>query len=134
MRVDVGYNPTIYGWFYDETINSDSRNGLSTSVCGHLIFDEMKLKTGVCWRTSDHKACGFVSSSSTLTLTNTLRDMLTVVQNENDEVVSSVMWEENFVPAVYVNQWRYRSTYGVLHNAEFFLMMVPSTEMNYWIS
>jgi hypothetical protein len=46
--------------------------------------------------------------------------MLTLVQIEDDEVVSAVMWEENFVPAVYVNQWRYRSTYGVLHNAEFF--------------
>jgi hypothetical protein len=46
--------------------------------------------------------------------------MLAVVKNEDEEVVSAVMWEEKFVPAVYVNQWRYRSTYGVLHNADFF--------------
>jgi hypothetical protein len=49
MRVSEGYNPTIYGWFFDETINSDRRNSQTTSVFGHLdlVFDEMKLKTGV---------------------------------------------------------------------------------------
>jgi hypothetical protein len=35
------------GGFFDDKINSDSRNDLSNSVFGHLIFDEMKLKTGV---------------------------------------------------------------------------------------
>ena len=69
MRVNDGYNATIYGWFFDKRINSgDRRNSQTSSVCGHLIFEEMKLKTGVCWRSSDHKACGFVSSNSTLML------------------------------------------------------------------
>ena len=40
-------------------------------------------------------------------------------QNEDDKVVSE-LWEESYVPAVYVNQWRFRSVHGVLHNAEFF--------------
>jgi hypothetical protein len=32
MRVNEGYNPTIYDWFFDETINSDRRN-LSRRQC-----------------------------------------------------------------------------------------------------
>jgi hypothetical protein len=42
-----------------------------------------------------------------------------LLQNEDDEVVSE-LWEDSYVPAVYVNQWRFRSAYGVQNNAEFF--------------
>jgi hypothetical protein len=101
MPVNEGYNPTIYGCFFDQKINSNRRNSQSTSASGHLIFDEMMLKTGVCWRSSNHKACGFVSSNSTLTLTNSIKDML--LQNEDDKVVTE-LWEESYLPAVYVNQ------------------------------
>jgi hypothetical protein len=83
MRVDDGYNPTIYGWVFDETINSDSRkNSAAMSVYGHLIFDEIKLKSGMCVggqvTTRTTQPCGFVflSNSSTLSLTNSIRDML----------------------------------------------------------
>jgi hypothetical protein len=54
------------------------------------IKDASELKTGVCWRSSDHKACSFVSSNSTLTLTNSIKDML--LQSEDDKVVSE-LWE-----------------------------------------
>ena len=75
----------------------------------------MKLKTGIYWRSSDHKACGFASCSSTMSLTDSIRDMIQDEENEHDEI-----FQEKYAPAIYVNQWRFQSTYNVIHNAEFF--------------
>lgn len=74
-RVNEGSNKRLYGHFFDKYVSVDSVNH-GGCVAGHLIFDEMKLKTGVFWRTTDHKACGFVSSSSTDSMKDILCDML----------------------------------------------------------
>ena len=115
MKLSDGYNPTIYGWFFDETVQGDKQNS-NNLLHGHLIVDEMKLKTGIYWRSSDHKACGFALCSSTMSLTDSIRDMIQDEEKENDEK----MFQEKYAPAIYVNQWCFRSTYNVIHNAEFF--------------
>ena len=61
-RLNEGYSPLIYGHFFDEYVATTS------PVIGQLEFDEMKLKTGVCWRTSDHTVCGFTGSNQNSTI------------------------------------------------------------------
>jgi hypothetical protein len=41
-----------------------------------------------------------------------------MIQDEEKEF--DEMFQEKYAPAIYVNQWHFRSTYNVCHNAEFF--------------
>jgi hypothetical protein len=107
-RLNEGYSPKIYGNFFDEYVCRQSL------VIGHLIFDEMKLKTGVFWRTSDHTVCGFASSNQNSTIRSVLSDM---VQHSDD---GTEEFYDTSAPAVYVNQWRFRSVYNVIHNSNFY--------------
>ncbi len=59
--LNEGYSPKICGNFFDEYVVSNSL------IIGHLVFDELKLKTGVFWRTSDHTVCGFAMLAPTRT-------------------------------------------------------------------
>jgi hypothetical protein len=108
-RLYEGFSPKIYGNFFDEFV------GRAPLAIGHLIFDEMKLKTGIFWRTSDHTVCGFASSHQNSTIRSVLSDIM--VQNGDD---STEAFHDTSAPAVYVNQWRFRSVYNVIHNSNFF--------------
>ena len=94
--------------FFDEYVTSNS------PVIGQLIFDEMKLKTGVFWRTSDHTVCGFATANQNSTIRSVLSDM---IQNGGD---GTDEFYDTSSPAVYVNQWRFRSIVNVIHNSTFF--------------
>jgi hypothetical protein len=107
-RLNEGCSPKTHGNFFDECV---CRLFL---VIGQLIFDEMKLKTGVFWQTSDHTVCGFASSKQNSTIRTVLSDM---VQNSDD---GTEEFYDTSAPAVYVNQWRFRSVYNVTHNSNFF--------------
>ena len=107
-RLNEGYSPKIYGNFFDEYVASNS------PVIGQLIFDEMKLKTGVFWRTSDHTVCGFATANQNSTIRSVLSDM---IQNGGD---GTDEFYDTSSPAVYVNQWRFRSIVNVIHNSNFF--------------
>jgi hypothetical protein len=107
--LNEGYSPLIYGHFFDEYVATNS------PVMGQLVFDEMKLKTGVCWRTSDHTVCGFAGSNQNSTIRSVLSDMLNA-----DESKVPQEFNDLSAPAVYVNQWRFRSIYNVIHNSNFF--------------
>jgi hypothetical protein len=107
-RLNEGYSPKIYGNFFDEYVKR------SSPVIGHLVFDEMKLKTGVFWRTSDHTVCGFASSNQNSTIRTVLSDMVKNGDSGTEE------FHDLSAPAVYVNQWRFRSVYNVIHNSNFF--------------
>jgi hypothetical protein len=109
-RLNEGYSPKIYGNFFDEVVAHTT-----PPVIGHLIFDEMKLKTGIFWRTSDHTVCGFANSNQNSTIRSVLIDM---VQNGDDS--STAEFHDTSAPAIYVNQWRFRSVYNVIHNSNFF--------------
>jgi hypothetical protein len=61
-RLNEGYSPKTYGNFFDEYVVRNS------PVIEHLVFDEMKLKTGVFWQTSDHTISGFASLNQNSTI------------------------------------------------------------------
>jgi hypothetical protein len=103
-----GYSLKICGNFFDEYV------ALNSPVIGQLVFDEMKLETGVFWRTSDHTVCGFASANQNSTIRSVLSDML---QNDSD---GAEEFHDTSAPALYVNQWRFRSIYNVIHNSNFF--------------
>jgi hypothetical protein len=108
-RLKEGYSPQIYGNFFDECADLDDL------IIGHLVFDEMKLKTGVFWRTSDHTVCGFATFSPNTTIKSVLSDM---VENGDDGIPEE--FHHVKAPAVYVNQWRFRSSKNIVHNSNFF--------------
>jgi hypothetical protein len=68
----------------EETINNFESFVKKAGVFWHLIlpqFDEMKLETGVFWRTSNHAVCGFASSNQNSTIGSVLSYMVQNVDN-----------------------------------------------------
>jgi len=68
MMQEDGISPTTYQWFYDEVVSSLPVEAQQ----GHLMCDEMQLKSGVYWNTQTHKLVGFASDTSDLNLLDEL--------------------------------------------------------------
>jgi len=68
MKTSDGTFPKMYQWFYDDTIchipNAD--------CAGHIMCDEMHLKSGIYWNTASKKIVGFASNSQKLDLATKL--------------------------------------------------------------
>jgi hypothetical protein len=94
-RLKEGCSSKIHGDVFDECADLGT-----ILLIGHLVFDEMKLKTGVFWRTSDHTVCGFASLSLNFTIRSVLSNM---VQNRDNGVPEK--FHDVKAPAVCVNQW-----------------------------
>lgn len=111
MRVKEGIHPPVYGWFFDEHVSKKQ----PAVEHGHIIFDEMKLKSGIFWNTADHSLVGFASQDNkVLTIDDDLQQLF---RDDNIEAARMDSVEE---PAVYVNQFRFRSIKNTIHNSEFF--------------
>jgi len=77
MMQEDGISQNAYQWFYDEVVSCmPMKEGR-----GHLMYDEMHLKSGVYWNTQSHKLVGFASDTSDLNLLDELR----ALENINDD-------------------------------------------------
>jgi len=51
---------------------------------GHLMCDEMQLKSGICWSTTSHKLMGFATEKSGLNLLDELRALEKISNNSGN--------------------------------------------------
>ena len=79
--------------------------------CGHLMFDELKLKNGIAYNVNTNEITGFVEEGF-----NT-KDMFNMIFVFNGKYNSK---KEESNTNIYVNQWRFRSLRGKVHNGDFF--------------
>jgi len=120
MQTTDGICPEIYQCFYNDTVHHIPE----LERAGHIMCDEMQLKSGIYWNTLSHKLVGFASDSNELNLAKEIEILNNLVDGKIDEKYSTSECSEsldtNNVKAKKVNQWHFRSIKGVIHNAEYF--------------
>ena len=75
------------------------------------MADEIKLKSDIAYNCRNKEIIGFVGKNGSLNLREEFSDIL-----KSPEIAP----QNTKVPAVYANQWRFRSIHNKTHNAEFF--------------
>ena len=97
MMYDDGNAPIVYGWLADEI---SLGKWTDSDRIGHLIVDEMKLRSNLYWNCKSHKMIGLASDvEDTLDLGSELKQLTSANKLANDEVDASKV-------ANNVNQWR----------------------------
>jgi hypothetical protein len=107
FRMKDGEDPKVYCRFKDERL----RGKESAGMIGHLMADEIKLKSDIAYNCRNKEIIGFVGNKGSLNLREEFANLLTSPERASDDTK---------VPAVYANQWRFRSIHNKTHNAEFF--------------
>jgi len=110
----------MYQWFFDETVSHIPEQDRA----GNVMCAEMQLKSGIYWNTQSHKLVGFASDSEELNLADELDALNDILKgNDNNSLPTQNMiksLESDNCNAKKVNQWRFHSIKGVIHNAEYF--------------
>jgi len=120
MQTSDGICPTIYQWFFDDTIQHIPESDRA----GHIMCDELQLKSGIYWNMLSHKLVGFASDKSEMNLAKEIKAINNAVHEETDADCNSAQSSDSFdlnnANAKKVNQWRFRSIKGIIHNAKYF--------------
>ena len=84
----------------------------TTQVAGHLIVDEMKLKSGVFFHTKSHEVTGFATEGDGISLDEEIKHLFAESKNKKAENTKDV--------TSHVNQWRFRTYKNKVRNLEFY--------------
>ena len=76
---------------------------------GHVMMDEIKLKNGIMWNCMNGEVSGFIADE--LNAKDLMLDILGL---------SSTNKKDNRQLSAYANQWRFRSTRGIVHNSFYY--------------
>ena len=102
LKVRPGGDPSIYLSLQDEISESND------DIIGHVMMDEIKLKNGITYNCKSKEIVSFLPEE--MNTKNMLESILGInKKHKNGEVLS-----------VYANQWRFRSTKGLVHNSDFY--------------
>ena len=101
-RVNPGGDPSIYLMLQDEIFASEEK------IVGHLMFDEVKLKNGISFNCKSKEIVGFIPEEI-----NTQKMLENILNINKKKKYGELL-------SVYANQWRFRSTKGIVHNADFY--------------
>ena len=82
----------------------------SDQIYGHLMMDEIKLKNGIMWNCKNNEVTGYIPDELDC------KDMMKTLMGLKDSNEHSGKQIK-----AYANQWRFRSTRGLVHNASYFL-------------
>jgi len=120
MKTTDGTCPITYQWFFDDTVCKIPE----LERAGHLMCDEMHLKSGIYWNTQSHTLVGFASDSEQLNLADELHALNDVLEGTEINILETQTKIQSFENknsnAKKVNQWRFCSIKGVIHNTEYF--------------
>jgi len=109
MKTSDGICPSIYQWFLDDTVSHIPEQ----DRCGHLMCDEMQLKSGIYWNTYSHKLVGFASDLNELNLTKEIQSLNNAIEGKNDDDMLTSEFPESLemgnATAKKVNQWCFHS-------------------------
>ena len=120
MKLNAGICPKVYGWIYDDLNLQEHKNESTFKV--QILFDEMKLKSGIYFNCRDNSIIGFAESNDgkIFNLANELYDLMGLTNSHEDETECEYNIESLNEPASYVNVFRIRNAYGRNFNAKFF--------------
>jgi hypothetical protein len=100
-----GKDPRIYCRYKDERLRGKSKKGEG----GHMMVDEIKLKSDIAFSCQNNKIITFVSNKGTINLREEFESLLASE--------ASPMFDQTKQPVVYANQWRFCSVFNKTHNS-----------------
>jgi hypothetical protein len=104
VKINHGQDFALYALHSFECFQNQDTSKTSEPMFGQICCDEMKVKSGLVWRSSNHELVGFA---------NDLKKI--------DEIISEfVLEKENDKLETYINQWLYRSIKGLCFPCNFF--------------
>ena len=109
LKIAEGGDPMIYSMFQEE-VQVRKRDNIN-EIVGHLMLDEVKLKNGIAYNCNSNEVTGFIPEH--MDTKNVYQDILNKSTKTTDAEISKKA-------TVYANQWRFRSTLNLVHNADFF--------------
>ena len=113
VRVGEGKNPLTLAALWDQRQDFDIREeiqGASFLCAGLLEVDEIKVRSGIAFNTSNHSFAGVVSDSTTIDLSSELKQILKQDTNESD----------TFGAVESANVFRFRSLKNKKFNCTYF--------------
>ena len=109
LKIREGGDPMIYSLFQEEVQERKGNN--IDEIIGHVMLDEVKLKNGIAYNCKSNAVTGFLPEHM---------DTKNVYQNILNKSSCSTNEDSSKKATVYANQWRFRSTLNLVHNADFF--------------
>ena len=101
-KINPGGDPSIYLMMQCEISASPD------DIIGHLMIDEVKLKNGISFNCKSKEIIGFIHKEM-----NTKNKLENILKTNKSNKYSELLF-------VYANQWRFRSTKGLVHNSDFY--------------
>ena len=109
LKIVEGGDPLLYLMFQEEVQQRKGDN--MEQIFGHLMLDEVKLKNGIAYNCNSNEVTGFIPRH--MDTKNVYQQIL----NKSDKSADENQMKKS---TVYANQWRFRSTHNLVHNADFF--------------
>ena len=76
VAVSDGLCPEVFSWLGDAFVSRERSSHGEKGLAGHLMCDEIKIKSGVAWNTATHEAVGLVGVEGKVELQDDLRAIL----------------------------------------------------------
>ena len=116
-KINQGYNTKSYSRLHDEFVSRKDEK-----IVGHLLVDEMNLKSGIWFDTNTHEVSGFVTDGDGIDLDGEIKQLLRDLGKEKSTVIDQpTESNEQKLLVTHVNQWHFRSSFNEVRNLEFFL-------------
>jgi len=103
--VSDGLSPEVFGWLASNFKSHSDGKGMA----GHVMCDELKLRSGVAWNTATHRTVGLVGREGRVCLADDVKSLL---RGELSQEGGEAPAGEESETVTYVNQWKLRSVYG----------------------
>jgi len=116
--VTDGICQKTYQWFYDEVV---SQMADETEKAGHIMCDELQIKSTLCWNTQSHALVGFVTDTSELNFIEELKALESTRKEDGRSIDNQSDVHDDDKIAQKINQWRLRTVQGQHHNGKFWL-------------
>ena len=86
--VHQGFNPKIYSRMHDEFVGKSGHK-----IVGHIMVDEMQLKSGIYFHSKGHEVTGFTTDGDGISLHGKLRNMLPLLEKNNETSLIKSTWK-----------------------------------------
>ena len=99
--VHQGFNPKIYSRMHDKFVGKSGHK-----IVGHIMVDEMQLKSGIYFHSKNHEVTGFATDGDGISLDGELRNILSLSKKNNDKSLNKEHVEDKKKGVTcHVNQW-----------------------------
>ena len=110
-----GLNPKLYSRLYDEFVTRSTGQ-----IVGHVMVDEMQLKSGIYFHSKSHVVTGFATDGGGISIDKEIMDFLKLLKKNKASQADLEDKDTEKGVSTYVNQWRFRSCHNEVRNLEFF--------------